>query len=46
VSFQRERRFHLRFDAPPMFETDGELQQAASCDVFVHLRAGALTVIA
>jgi hypothetical protein len=29
-----------------MFETDGELQQAATCDVSVSVRAGALTVIA
>ncbi|QJR34199.1 diacylglycerol/lipid kinase family protein [Gemmatimonas groenlandica] len=46
VSFHRDHHFHLRFDTPPMFETDGELQQAATCDVSVSVRAGALTVIA
>jgi diacylglycerol kinase (ATP) len=46
VAFHRDRHFLLRFDTPPMFETDGELQQAASCEVSVSVRAGALTVIA
>lgn len=46
VSFHRDRHFLLRFEAPPTFETDGELQQAATCDVSVSVRAGALTVIA
>jgi diacylglycerol kinase (ATP) len=46
VAFHRDRHFLLRFETPPMFETDGELQQAASCEVSVRVRAGALTVIA
>lgn len=46
VSFHRDRHFLLRFETPPMFETDGELQQAAMCEVSVRVRAGALTVIA
>ena len=46
VSVHRDRHFQLRFEAPPIFETDGELQQAASCDVSVSVRAGALTLIA
>ena len=46
VSCHRDRHFQLRFETPPMFETDGELQQAATCDVSVSVRAGALTVIA
>jgi diacylglycerol kinase (ATP) len=46
VAFHRDRHFLLRFESPPMFETDGELQQAASCEVSVRVRAGALTVIA
>jgi len=46
VSCLRDRYFQLRFETPPMFETDGELQQAATCDVSVSVRAGALTVIA
>ncbi len=46
VAFHRDRHFLLRFETPPIFETDGELQQAASCEVSVSVRAGALTVIA
>jgi len=46
VSCHRDRHFQLWFETPPMFETDGELQQAATCDVSVSVRAGALTVIA
>lgn len=46
VAFHRDGHFLLRFDSPPMFETDGELQQAASCELSVRVRAGALTVIA
>jgi diacylglycerol kinase family enzyme len=45
VGFHRDRHFLLRFETPPMFETDGELQQAASCELTVSVRAGALAVI-
>ena len=46
VSFRRDHTFHVQFDAPPLFETDGELQQAGSCDVVVRTSPRALTVIA
>jgi diacylglycerol kinase (ATP) len=46
VVFRRHHTFQLRFDAPPPFETDGELQQAPGCEVTVRVRPGALTVIA
>ena len=46
VSCTRDHTFHLRFDAPPLFEADGELQQAPDNIVTVSIRRRALTVIA
>ena len=45
VSCTRDHTFHVQFDAPPLFETDGELQQAPTSNVTVSIRAGALTVV-
>lgn len=45
VSCHRDHRFQLHFEAPPRFETDGELHQAASRDVVVTMRSRALSVI-
>jgi diacylglycerol kinase family enzyme len=46
VVFRRSHTFQLQFEAPPLFETDGELQQAPGREVTVRVRPGALTVIA
>ncbi len=46
VSFQRSATFTAHFDSPPMFECDGELQQAVSPEVVVHVQRAALRVIA
>lgn len=46
VVFRRSHTFELQFEAPPLFETDGELQQAPGREVTVRVQPGALTVIA
>jgi diacylglycerol kinase (ATP) len=46
VTVSRGETFTVRFDAPPMFETDGEVQQSASRDVVVRVQRAALRIIA
>lgn len=38
--------FRLTFDAPPRFEMDGDVRQAAEAEVRVRILPGALTVVA
>lgn len=45
VQVHREGTFRLSFEAPPLFETDGELHRSATSEIAVHVRAGALTVV-
>jgi diacylglycerol kinase (ATP) len=45
VQVHRDGTFGLSFEAPPVFETDGELHRSATSEIAVHVRAGALTVV-
>ncbi len=45
VSPARASRFHLRFDSPPTYETDGEWNRAKSADITVEARPKALQVL-
>jgi diacylglycerol kinase (ATP) len=45
VSVERDRAFSLRFAAPPRFQLDGELRQATSEHVTVHILPRALRVV-
>ena len=46
VVSRRAPAFTLQFDEPPVYEADGELRRAASADVRVEVRPGALRVVA
>ena len=45
VTVRRERSVTLRFEAPPMFQIDGEVYQARRSEVLVECVPGALRVI-
>ncbi len=45
VTSRRAPAFTLRFDAPPVYEADGELRRAAAAEVRVESRPGALRVV-
>ncbi len=45
VTSRRAPAFTLQFDGPPVYEADGELRRAASAEVRVESRPGALRVI-
>lgn len=45
VSPARAACFHLRFDAPPTYETDGEWNRAKSAEITVETRPAALQVL-
>lgn len=45
VSVARASRFDLRFDAPPSYQVDGELRQAASSALTIACVPGALRVL-
>ena len=46
VEVLHDRAFRLTFDAPPRFEMDGDVRQAAEAEVVVRVLPGALTVVA
>ena len=46
VGERRGERFRLRFEAPPLFEADGELRRAAAAEVEIASLPGALRVVA
>jgi diacylglycerol kinase (ATP) len=46
VTTERGAAFEIRFDAPPLFEADGELHQARGNVVHVRCLPGALAVVA
>ena len=45
VTQHRAPAFTLQFDAPPVYEADGELHRAAAADVRMESRPGALRVV-
>jgi diacylglycerol kinase (ATP) len=45
TSTGRAARLRLRFDAPPLYETDGELRRALSTDLTIESVPGALRVL-
>jgi len=45
VQSRRDRSFHLHFETPPQFQTDGELHMASTRDVVVRVAPAALRLI-